>query len=162
MVTDEDDYSTVTPSSFTSWFKGLKTDPSKVSFSAICGDPGLGCSDFTSWNSGIISASAGTKYLKVKDATNGVWQSICTSDFGNVLDYLSLNVSGMTDTFELAQKPSNIAQMTVEVDGVPATYSGVNGYTYSSQDNAIVFHGTEIPGPGSRISVSYPYASVCN
>jgi hypothetical protein len=68
----------------------------------------------------------------------------------------------MTDTFQLTQTPSNIAQMVVEVDGVVAPYSGINGFTYSVQDNSIVFHGSEIPGPGSRIDVSYPYPSVCN
>ncbi len=163
VVTDEDDSSSVSASDFANWFKGLKADPTKVSFSAICGDPGLGCQEWTSWNSGgIITASAGTKYLDVKDRTNGVWQSICTNDFGQVLDYLSLNVSGMTDVFYLTQTPSNIAQMTVEVDGVQVTYSGINGYTYNVQENAIVFHGTEIPGPGTRISVSYPYASTCD
>ena len=109
----------------------------------------------------MIVASAGTAYLDVKDNTNGVWQSICSNDFGKVLDYLSLNVSGMTDTFALAQMPSNIAQMVVEVDGVLVNYSGIDGFTYSVQDNAVKFHGDSIPGPGAIIGVSYPYASVC-
>jgi hypothetical protein len=163
VVTDEDDGSPIGSADFANWFMGLKTDPAKVSFSAICGDPGMGCQEWTQWSSGgMIMASAGTKYIDVQDRTNGVWQSICTNDFGQVLDYLSLNVSGMTDTFQLTQTPSNIAQMVVEVDGVVAPYSGINGFTYSVQDNSIVFHGSEIPGPGSRIDVSYPYPSVCN
>jgi hypothetical protein len=162
VVTDEDDNSTISSGKFANWFKGLKTDPSKVSFSAICGDRGMGCTEWTNWsNGGMITAGAGTAYLDVKDSTNGVWQSICSNDFGKVLDYLSLNVSGMTDTFVLSQTPSNIAQMVVEVDGVIASYSGVDGYTYSVQENAINFHGTAVPGPGAVISVSYPYPSEC-
>jgi hypothetical protein len=162
VVTDEDDGSAISPNDFANWFKGLKTDPSKVSFSAICGDPGMGCTEWTNWsNGGMITAGAGTAYLDVKDQTNGAWQSICSNDFGKVLDYLSLNVSGMTDTFLLSQTPSNIAQMVVEVDGVLASYSGIDGYTYSVQDNALKFHGAAIPGPGAVISVSFPYASTC-
>jgi hypothetical protein len=162
VVTDEDDSSSIDPTAFANWFKGLKNDPTKVSFSAVCGDPGMGCTQLTNWsNGGLIVAGAGTAYLDVKDQTNGVWQSICSNDFGKVLDYLSLNVSGMTDTFVLAQIPSNIAQMVVEVDGVTVSYSGIDGFTYIVQENAVQFHSTSIPGPGSIISVSYPYASVC-
>ena len=161
VVTDEDDYSNVSSTDFTNWFKGLKSDPSKVSFSAVCGGRD-GCSDWTSWNStGPITAIGARKYVEVVDNTNGALQAICSSDFAKVLSYLSLNAAGMTDTFELTEEPSNIAQMVVEVDGVAVTYSGINGYTYSVQDNAIVFHGTEIPGPGTRVTVSYPYASTC-
>jgi hypothetical protein len=121
----------------------------------------MGCTQSTNWSNGVIIASAGTAYLDVKDNTNGAWQSICSNDFGKVLDYLSLNVSGMTDSFALAQMPSNIAQMIVEVDGVLVNYSGIDGFTYIVQDNTVKFHGDAIPGPGAIINVSYPYASVC-
>ena len=162
VVTDEDDYSSISSNDFISWFKGLKSDPSKVSFSAVCGGRD-GCSDFTNWSSGgPITAIGAKKYVDVVDSTNGALQAICTSDFAQVLSYLSLNAAGMTDTFELTEEPSNIAQMVVEIDGVQVNYSGINGYTYSVQDNAIVFHGTEVPGPGTRVTVSYPYASTCD
>jgi len=151
----------VSSGDFTKWIKGLKTDPSKVSFSAVCGGRD-GCSDWTSWSSGgPITAIGAKKYVDVVDNTNGALQAICTSDFAQVLSYLSLNAAGMTDTFSLTEEPSNIAQMVVEVDGVVVNYSGINGYTYSVQDNSIVFHGTEVPGPGTRVTVSYPYASTC-
>ena len=72
----------------------------------------MGCQEWTQWSSGgMIMASAGTQYLDVQDRTNGVWQSICTNDFGQVLDYLSLNVSGMTDTFEKDRFASRLASI---------------------------------------------------
>ena len=161
VVTDEDDYSAISANDFINWFMGLKNDPNKVSFSAVCGGRD-GCSDWTSWSSGgLITAIAAGKYVDVVDATGGALQAICTSDFDRMLKYLSLNAAGMSDTFQLTEMPSNIAQMVVEVDGVPVTYSGIDGYTYSVQDNTIVFHGQAIPGPGTRIDVSYPYASEC-
>ena len=162
VVTDEDDYSGVSAQAFSNWMKSLKTDPTKVSFSAVCGGRD-GCSDWTSWStSGPITAIAAGKYVDVVDSTNGALQAICTSDFAQVLSYLSLNAAGMTDTFMLSEVPSNLAEMTVDVDGNSVNYSGIDGFTYAVQDNSIVFHGTQVPGPGSRIDVSYPYASTCD
>jgi hypothetical protein len=163
IVTDEDDDTpNQNASNFSSWYMGLKSDPSKVTFSAICGDPGLGCLETTSWsNGGLISAAAGTQYLDVVAATGGSWQSICSESFEKTLEYLALSVAGMRDSWVLTETPSNIAEVVVEVDGQVVPYSGVEGWTWQTNENAIQFHGDSIPDAGATINVSYPYPSEC-
>jgi hypothetical protein len=160
VVTDEDDSSPFSAADFSTWLLGLKSDPSRVSFSGITGPDPLGCSEWVGVD--FITAVAGTKYNQAVTLTGGIQQSICSSTFDDALQYLSLTAVGMEYRFPLSQEPSNIGQMFVAVDGVEVDYyDGTNGWTYDPSDNHLVFHGENIPPPESDISVSYPVASEC-
>ena len=161
VVSDEEEQSTnLDPGNFSSWYNGLKSDPDKATFSAICGDRGISiCTLYTT--NGIIMAAGGDDYIDAAANTGGIWQSICTDHFDLALQHLSLTAAGMSYYWDLTEVPSNIALMTVEVDGVEVDYSGIDGWTYESSTNRIVFHGDGIPGPGARITVSYPLDSEC-
>ncbi len=166
VVTDEDDDSSVSSSSFSSWYTGLKTD-ANANFSAICGDPAGsgnwmgGCMEWDSSSGRMLEASAGTKYVEVVDATGGYWASICTAEFSEALQYLSLETMGMSAVYPLTYEPSSIALTTVQVDGADVSYSAVDGWTYTTDDNAINFHGEAIPEPSADIYVNYPYDGGC-
>lgn len=161
VVTDENDDSSMSSSSFSSWFTGLKTDQELLSMSAFCGDRGTGCFSWVDWSTGAISATSGAKYLDVVDLTGGVFQSICSNDFSEALTHLSLNAVGMDYIFELTETPSAVADIYVEVDSVEAEYGSLDGWTYDSEMNAIVFHGDAIPEPAATIYVQYPMISEC-
>jgi len=166
-VTDEDDDSSVSSSSFASWYNGLKTDPDTANFSAICGDPVTstnwmgGCMEWDTSSGRMLEASAGTKYVDVVDATGGYWASICTAEFSEALQYLSLETMGMSAVYELTYAPSSIALTTVEVDGASVSYSAMEGWTYTTDNNALNFHGEAIPDPSAEIYVNYPYDGGC-
>jgi len=159
-LTDENDSSSISSASFISWLDGLKGDPEQTSFSAICGDRGLGCQEFD-FSGNTLSASGGDKYIDAADQTEGFWASICTSDYDEVLQHISLTAAGMTVSFELSQEPSNLTDVSVEVEGVEISNDQDNGWTYDSEFNAIVFHGDSIPGPDESVLVSYPVAAEC-
>jgi len=165
IVSDEDDYSSVNTSAFISWMDSLESDPDLSALSAICGDPGAtmfdgGCTEWDGMT--MYSAMAGTTYYDVSVATGGHWSSICTASFAEELEYLSLVSQGMTAEFFLTHVPSSIALTTVDVNGSTESYSAIDGWTWSSTTNAIIFHGDAIPEPSAAIRVSYPFDGECD
>ena len=48
-------------------------------------------------------AFRGTGYLEAVAATDGVWQSICSEDWSEMLRYLGLLTAGLQDTFVLSK-----------------------------------------------------------
>jgi hypothetical protein len=162
VVTDENDSSSMSTSSFVSWFMGLKSDPEMLSFSAICGDRMTGCSSGDIWSGAFIQASGGDKYIDASEDTDGIFTSICTENYDEALQHLSLTAAGMTVSFILDYEPSSLADVIVTVEGSTISNDSENGWTYLADTNSIVFHGTGIPGPGESVFVSYPVAGECN
>jgi hypothetical protein len=164
VVTDEDDGSDVSAASFLSWYWGLKASPTMVSFSAFCGDDNgglFGCSEWVSWSEGLITAEPGTKYIDVLEQVGGVWASICSDDFSDALSLLSIEASGLKDTFVLSAVPTSVGAMEVLVNGSESPYSDVDGWTFDWDRNAVVFHGAAVPPNNATIEISYPYEEGC-
>jgi hypothetical protein len=164
VVTDEDDSSSTNPTQFASWLDNLESDPDLSAVSAICGDPGTsmfdgGCSE---WDNGTLyTAMAGTDYYDAAIATGGHWASICTAEFAEELEYLSLVSQGLSAVYYLTHEPSSIALTTVDVNGSSVGYSAIDGWTWTSTTNAIVFHGDAMPDPSATIRVTYPFDGDC-
>jgi hypothetical protein len=166
VLSDENDYSSISTSAFTSWLDAYKPDRADSSLSAIVGaastsvfDPG-GCMDMSTG----VSAEGGDRYIDVANATGGMWGDICQLDFDLVLKYLSYNAAGLTQDFVLSQTPSTngLGKIDVYVDGVEVPYHGVNGWTWLADINAVHFNGDTIPGPGASVVISYPVPATCN
>lgn len=164
VVSDEDDQSSMNATQYATWLDSLKADPDLSALSAICGDPGTtifngGCMEWD--GSTMYEAVAGTKYYDAAQATGGHWSSICTASFSEELEYLSLVSQGLAVEFVLTHTPSSIALTEVQVNGVEATYSAIDGWTYSTTTNAITFHGDAVPEPSATIRVTYPFDGEC-
>lgn len=160
VLSDENDFSAMSAGAFASWAESLKSDPEKVTFSAICGDRGWGCQEFDFFGN-TLSASGGDKYIDATQLTGGLWASICTSDYSEILSFLSLTAAGMTVEFPLDFTPSNLGLMTVTVNGAAIPNDSQNGWTYATGNNSVFFHGDSIPGPGDGVTVAYPVAGEC-
>lgn len=167
IVSDENDYSSTSVSSFTRWFQGLKSDPALATFSAVCGDPASsawslgGC---TNMANGTYAGEAGQDYIDAADATGGMWSSICSSDFTSVLEFLSITSAGLEVEFFLAKEPRTIATMDVQVNGADVSYYSAasgNGWLYDTDRNSVTFYGEAIPDPGATIFISYEYEGGC-
>ncbi len=166
ILSDEDDSSSIDESSFTSWYQGLKSDPSLVTLNAVVGDPsgpGLldfgGCSDLVGTD--LLQASAGDRYIDVVGRTGGIWRSICYEDYSETLAHVSLSSAGMVTTWYLSEIPTNSGQIEVYVDDTQWYYSLLDGWTYDADDNSITFHGDALPGVGAYVLIQYPVAGEC-
>ncbi|MCB9680872.1 MAG: hypothetical protein H6733_05310 [Alphaproteobacteria bacterium] len=170
VISDEDDYSSVTTQNYSNWLRGMKSDPDDVSFSGMVGPASGGlsaCGGITS----PTSASAAPRYHQVINATNGVWANFCQFDIHPFLTHLSFVAAGLEFRFQLQNTPLTFAAdrastpeidgIRVEVDGTLIPYDPVNGWTFDTATNAVEMHGTAIPSPGQTTIISYPQAGTC-
>ncbi len=145
VVSDEDDTSAMSWSSFVSWYEGLKAEPGLTTFNAICEGIFLSCN----------------KYANAADATGGITGDIASSDYSSILESISYTSAGMTVSFDLERVPSDLGRMVVTVDGNVAPQDPFDGWTYDTNDQSITFHGAWIPAPGSTGTIEYPVALEC-
>ncbi|MBM4393426.1 MAG: hypothetical protein FJ090_20070, partial [Deltaproteobacteria bacterium] len=115
---------------------------------ALVGDEPAGCL------SGTSAAGAGSRYLAVATALDGLTESICSDDYALVLEAIGLQVSGWNPVFPLTEIAAS-ATIEVNVDGAYIPEREADGWRYSIGDNAVIFSGRAVPRPGMEVLVSY-------
>lgn len=163
VISDEEDSSDIGKTDFVNWLNAYKGDPDRTSLSAVVGDWQNSIFDMGCTSSGFppVTAESGRRYIEVQRATGGTFQSICDSDFDQVLSYLAYGTSGLKFEFELEKRPTSIGGIVVEVDGVVIPRNAANGWFYDSSTNTVKFSRRAIPGPNSVIYITYPVADDC-
>ncbi|MED5463609.1 MAG: hypothetical protein VX699_03065 [Myxococcota bacterium] len=162
MVSDENDKSFGPVGYYRRIFEHYKGagNESRISVSAIVGDPGDGCFESTRG-----SAQPGDRYIDLASQTGGLFASIC-DDFSESLKELSINAAGLSSRFELTTTPNprafiqcgamGRAPFCVSVDGQPvAEGNGRQGWLYDEGTNSIIFGAASIPKPKAKITVEY-------
>ncbi len=146
-VSDEDDMSSVTPTTFYTYITTLKGGADYVTAHAVAGDYPGGCST----NGGAAEAYL---YHTLVGYLHGTFLSICADDWGTPLETLA-NESILKTSFTLTQQAVE-ETIYVEVDGVAVTE-----WTYDSTTNAVSFNEGHIPDAGANIYISYNPVSEC-
>ncbi|MEZ4238653.1 MAG: hypothetical protein R3F59_21375 [Myxococcota bacterium] len=154
VISDEEDQTLdtlISEDEFISWYGGLTVDARDRSFSSIVKLTGL---------------RRGTTYLEVTDAIGGITWSIDAGEWGQVLDMLGVQASGVKHEFFLSQLPLE-GTIEVEVEDPTGTvrpfYEStdeppVDGWTYDRQRNSVSFV-SYIPEDGARIVIRYTLLS---
>ncbi len=183
-VSDEDDKSFGLVRYFWRLFESYKGpgNESRVKLSAIVGpasDPSSGARGGC-FNPGRGVAAPGDRYSELvglaggtseaEGAAQGIITSIC-EDFNESLTALSINAAGLSAKFKLSSVPSLSgvlpcdpqpgAALCVKVNGTPVpedTTGNRRGWTYQSDDNAVVFGPYVLPPPQAKITVTYQEA----
>ncbi len=145
-ISDENDQSNeVSIAEFVQWIRGLKWAEDMISFSSIVSEaptcPG--------------AQSPGTNYTAVTDAVGGIFWSICTEDWGEALELLGIQASGLKREYFLSQLPVD-GTITVSVveDGVAFLFASGIDWSYNASRNSVIF--TEyIPSPMAEVYVEY-------
>jgi hypothetical protein len=145
-LSDEDDFSTVSPTTMAGRLTSLKTSSDMAVAHAVAGDVPGGCS-------GNGHATAGTDYYDLVNLTSGTFLSICAEDWGTPMEELARE-SLAVNTFYLSDNPIEDT-ISAEVDGVINT-----GWTYDSSVNGITF--SPVPGEGSTIDITYAVWAECD
>jgi len=145
VISDEDNSSFQSASSFVSWYEGLKAEHEMTTFNAICEGLFLSCS----------------KYAEAADTTGGITGDIAATDYASVLESISYTAAGLTVSFDLDHEPSSLGDMVVTVDGVEVPQDPFDGWTYDTVDQSVTFHGDWVPAPGSTGTIAYPVAVEC-
>ncbi len=173
VLSDEDDHSMGPPRYYGRWLEHFKGagDENTVSMSAIVGQSPDGCA----------GAEAGLRYLEVQERTGGLFHSICSEDYGPVVDELGIEAAGLRRKFYLSEVPQEDTlqvrnynwddpecQTQGDCDGdlvCAASHrcaaaleeaSGEQGvWAYEAGDNSIFFLHDFLPAAGSQIEVAY-------
>ena len=67
----------------------------------------------------------------------------------------------MTVSFALQDTPFPLDAISVTVNGTEISQSIMDGWTYDSRSNSIVFHGNAIPDAGESVVISYEVTGSC-
>lgn len=148
-VSDEEDQSPNTVTSYVSYLQSLKINPEHVVLSAISGQ-NTGCS------SAAGSADPAPRYESAVSSTAGISSSICDSDWIATLTDLAWASLSFQDTFQLTAQPV-VESIEVYVNGVPIYV----GWQYDGSLNAVIFDPDYIPDNGDQVDVAYNVLGVC-
>lgn len=147
-VSDEPEQSTqYSWDGYVELFQGLKSDPDDLVMHAIGGD----------YPSGCATAEPYTNFYEATVATDGLFLSICASDFASNLTELAEQSAAALNIFDLTLTPVP-ETIVVEVNGAPDT----NGWRYEEEGNAVVFDEDNIPEGGSIVEIDYVIMSDCD
>ena len=158
VISDEDDGSIGSTRYYGRWLDHLKDKGNEnlVSLSAIVGTEG--CDDVTSF---------GDRYIEVQEMTSGLFYSICTPDYGPMVEALGIKAAGLRRKFYLSQFPredtirvlvyseddqacsrmDDCADPLLCASGHYCATELIDEWVWEQEDNAIFFPGGYLPPP---------------
>lgn len=98
------------------------------------------------------------RYIELARRLGGVIESICTSNWPEVLSRISSTAFGLRARFALAERPGDPEGIVVRVDGAPIERLddvGLSRWRYQASSNSVVFVSRYIPGPGALVEIEY-------
>ena len=146
VVSDEDDQSQGSVNLYVDFFRNIKgfRNPQLFSLSAIAGDVPNGCA----------TAAAGPRYHDAAQQLGGQFESVCSSNWQNLLMNIGLDVFTLRHSWSLS-RPADQATVQIRVNGMVINPGASDGWTYDPASNSISFHGAAIPVAGSQVEVQY-------
>lgn len=100
-----------------------------------------------------------TRIMDLVTRANGVLGDICQADFGASMAAMSSQIAQLSTQFFLPTQPIE-STISVVVDGNTISNSSIDGWTYDSAANSILFHGNSIPQQGAVVDVNYDPVSI--
>lgn len=100
------------------------------------------------------AAIIGKRYIELANKTNGSLGSVCDSSFADSLNFIQQRIVELTTQFKLDREPK-VETIVVQVDGSLIPNDETNGWTYSADANAIVFHGSAVPSASANLHITY-------
>jgi hypothetical protein len=144
-VSDDDDESIPPEAFYEAFLWGLKGgDRTQISVNAIAGPlDTTGCP---------LAGGPAPRYLQMTQDTGGVFESICTPDWGASLRRIAGTALGPQLSFRLSAPPGVVSQISVSVNGQAVA----SGWTYDANTQSVVFDLTSPPPAGAAVDVAYP------
>jgi len=105
----------------------------------------------------IVGVSYSPDYLALATATGGQYSDISDlTAMPTIMSNIASDAGGSASLFQLANTPI-AATILVTNNGTTVANSAVNGWTYNTTANTVVFHGTAVPAAGDVININYQY-----
>lgn len=108
----------------------------------------------TAHQANAASSIIGQRYMQLSQLTAGITGSICDASYATSLSNIQSQIVELSTRFTLNRIPDE-STLSVIVNNAVVPKDPVNGWTYSSAMNAIIFHGTQVPPQGASIQVNF-------
>ncbi len=104
-------------------------------------------------NNSFTGRKIAQRYAQLIDATQGSKISLC-DQFADSLEFLSQQILTLSSEFHLEREPV-VETIRIIVNGQLLANDHLNGWTYDSTKQNIMFHGTGIPPADATVSINY-------
>ncbi len=137
---------------YVDFFQTLKGAKNTTLFAwhSIVGDAQGGCSSTVNGQS--VQAASGGRYIEASTRTNGIFRSVCTSDWGRIANDIGLDAFAAKTQFFLT-RTADPATLIVTVNGTTQT-AGVD-FDFDASANSIDFKPGHVPPAGAAITAEY-------
>jgi hypothetical protein len=136
------------------------------------------CGNFKCGDAGCVTCASGACNVSVQNFVlllqrTGVFGSICSEDYSQVLSALGYEAAGLRRKFELTKNADCTQKvkccdmgvddmacktetpMCVKVNGAPIPNDRATGWVYEASSNAVFFDGSFVPPTDASVTVSY-------
>jgi hypothetical protein len=169
VLSNEDDYSAGSVQSYADFFNSLKQPFANGARSWVFNFLGI-----TALSSGCTTQEGpfgayiepGLRYMDLVNATEGITESICTTNWGQVVSNVKVRINQLLTDFYLNRKPK-VETIKVTVSGVSVAAGSANGWTYEEKiENGVTyyfirFHGSAVPSLYDSIGIKFdPFSAI--
>jgi hypothetical protein len=151
IVSDENDVSPQTTQFYADLYKSYKpNNPDSVMVYSI-----IDTTDYPDDAYDPVSETfpGGKRYKEISDATNAFYVDI-SENFSDTLIEIGTSIVGLINKFELNKVPAP-GTLKLFMNNKQVPENDIDGYTYDAAENTISFHGTYMPGPKTKVKLSY-------
>lgn len=152
-LTNEDDYSTGSASSYIEFLNELKPIYKRGQPSWIANFIGVVSIDADCSTTADFK-EAGLRYMQLVQASGGRNESICKTSLDQAVNNIRARIVEVMTDFPLERKPV-VETITVFVNGVKLPQDDVNGWTYFADGNYIRFNGNAVPASDAEIVIDF-------
>lgn len=152
-LTNEDDYSSGSVSSYVEFFNLLKPPMKGNQPSWIANFIGVVSIDADCRTTADFK-EAGLRYMALADASGGRKESICRSSLDQAIGNIRARIVEVMTDFYLNRKPV-IETIKVYVNNREVPRDAVNGWSYDPEKNMIRFNGSSVPTSDAQIVVDF-------
>lgn len=153
ILTNEDDYSSVSTTTVRNYFDSLKrpfaadTKSWMMNFIGVTSISGS-CSTAAEFK------EAGLRYMEIADYTGGIKESICDSTLSTAVSNMRKRIVEVMSEYRLDRVPV-LSSIKVTKNGETVPKDDVNGWSYYAPSNSVRFHGTYQPTAYDTVNVNY-------
>lgn len=152
-LTNEDDYSAESTTSYISFMDQLKPPFEDGQSSWIANFIGVVSIDSDCNTTGDFK-EAGLRYMDLVAASGGRNESICKTSLAQAVNNIRARILEVMTDFKLSRKPL-IETISVLINGQKIAQDPENGWSYDAAGNFIRFHGTAVPKADDQIVVDF-------
>lgn len=157
VVTNGEDYSSLAANDYVNYFNALKPPLDTGARSWTLNFIGVTSISGNCSTSGDFK-EAGLKYMSIADSSGGVKASICETTLSTAVSNVRARIVEILSAYHLDRVP-NLATVVVTLNGAVVPQNATNGWTYDAAQQAIVFHGTYLPGVNDSVKVDFKPAT---